>query len=93
MQELKKAPLPLANGIDFEQIKRNLSDEGAERAVLACLIKEPALMVECSAKITSVDFTNESNAYLYEIMVSLFKRNGGKDCRFDIATLQQDALL
>lgn len=88
MQELKRSPQPTSEIIDLEQIKRNLSDEGAERALLACLMKAPAKMVDCTAVIAAKDFTNENNAYLYEIMVGLFKKNGGKNCNFDLATLQ-----
>lgn len=89
MQELKKSQPPTQQEvINLEQIKRNLSDEGAERALLACLMKAPSKMVDCSAVLSAKDFTNENNAYLYDIMLNLFKKTGGKNCSFDIATMQ-----
>ena len=65
-----------------------LSNEGAERAVLACLMKEPALMALCIGKVKQDDFINENNSYLFSIMVSVFNKSGGKPTSFDITTLQ-----
>lgn len=64
-----------------------LVDEGIERAVLTCLMKQPVLMVECSLKVKDEDFVNENNRYLYSIMASVYAKAGGKNCDFDITTL------
>lgn len=66
----------------------NLSDEGSERAILACLMAEPTKMSEAIGRIAPEDFVNENNSYLFRIMVSVYHKNGGKSCKFDITTLQ-----
>lgn len=66
----------------------NLANDAAERAILACLIKLPNLMVECSSRINPEDFTNQHNQYLYRIMLHIFtKQNGKKDYVFDLSSL------
>lgn len=74
--------------LDESTALAQLSNEGAERAVLACLMKEPGMMANCIGKITQEDFTNSNNAYLFGIMVSLYNKSGGKPTSFDITTLQ-----
>lgn len=71
--------------------KDNLSDEGAERAVLASIMQDPSLMTECAIRLDDSDFINESNRYLYGIMLALFKSSGGKQLAFDITTLLSEA--
>lgn len=67
-----------------------LTDEGLERAVLACLMKDSSKMLECSTRLTPQDFTNPRNSYLYEIMLHMFKKNGAKSS-FDLASIMSIA--
>ncbi len=70
---------------------RILSDPGTEKAILACLMKEPAKMVEASTKLKSEDFFEEKSRYLFSIMLALYNKKAGKDCKYDIATLRLTA--
>ncbi len=67
--------------------ENQLVDEGIERAILACLMKEPSKMNEAFSKIKDEDFVNENNRYLFSIMSAVFSKNGGKNCSFDMTTL------
>lgn len=64
-----------------------LSDEGIERAILACLMIEPTKMVDCSTKLTIEDLVNQNNKYLYEIMLAVYKKHGAGKYSFDLASL------
>lgn len=81
MQELKK----VLNQSNETVLK--LSDEGIERAVLACLMIEPTKMVEASVKLSIDDFVNNNNKYLYEIMLAIYKKHGAGKYSFDLASL------
>lgn len=70
-----------------EKDDRLLVDEGIERAVLGCLIKQPALMTECVSRLKDTDFVNENNKYLYSIMTAIYNKTGGHNVSFDTSTL------
>lgn len=63
----------------------------SERAILACLMKEPVKMIDCSTKLTPEDFAGPNNRYLYRIMSHIFAKSGGKKCDFDITSLIERA--
>ncbi len=63
-----------------------LTDEGIERAVLACLMKEHSKMIQCSTRLAPEDFMSQNNRYLYEIFLAMFKKNGAK-ASFDLSSI------
>lgn len=73
------------NQINEEVAK--LSDSGAERAILACLMTNPAKISTCFNDLHPDDFFNENNKYLYIIMLSLFQKRGLSNLSFDISML------
>jgi replicative DNA helicase len=93
MQELKNTP---QNKNSFEVFDKDvdilkLSDEGIERATIACLMIDPSKMMECSTSLTPDDFINVNNKYLYDIMLALYKKNGAGKCSFDLASIMSIA--
>ncbi len=70
---------------------RKLSDVGTEKAILACIMKEPSKMIEASVKIRPDDFFEDETRYLFSIMLGIFNKKSGKDCHYDITTLRSTA--
>jgi len=68
-----------------------LSDSGAERAVLACLMSNPQKMNDCVDVLEVESFFNDNNKYLYAIMLGIFKKKVGSNFTFDISFLQSMA--
>ncbi len=71
--------------IQEQEVLNRLSDAGSERVVLACLMENPSLMVECATKLEAKDFTNKYNQYLFGVMFGIFKAE--KEPKYDIASL------
>ncbi len=84
--------LNVTNFLESQELEdKILSDVGAEKAILACLMTEPAKMVEASVRLKSEDFYEASSQYLYMIMSAIYSKKMGKGCVYDITTLRSVA--
>lgn len=70
---------------------RLLSDPGTENGILACLMTEPAKMVDAAIKLKPEDFCEEEAKYLFSIMLAIYNKKNGKNCHYDITTLRSIA--
>ncbi len=74
--------------LEITSEEKILSDVGAERAILACIMKDPTRMLDASTKLMTDDFFEEESRYLYAIILKIYTKNGGKNCFYDITSLR-----